>query len=79
MKVIRYAEVLCDDCGKAVRRMAAPHTKATTMAGKRLLRQARALAVSKRWSVEGPSAMAGDLCGPCNSVADLAHEFGGAS
>lgn len=75
-RVIAFAEVTCDDCGKSLRRLAPPHTKATPMNERRTLRQLGKYATRRRWQMEGPSLMAGDLCPRCARVADHGHDTG---
>jgi len=65
MRALAFAQVDCDGCGKAFRRMAPPHTPATRSAERALLRKTFAAAQARRWRVEGPSLMAGDACPRC--------------
>ena len=63
MKVIAYAELTCDDCGRTLRRLAPART--SDLFEDQI--NAALLAMAKRhlWRVEGPSVMAGDLCKEC--------------
>jgi hypothetical protein len=74
MKIIHSADVICDDCGKALRRLAPPHTRHGAIAERRILKHLAAFATKRGWQMEGPSLMAGDLCPRCAHVATFGHD-----
>lgn len=65
MKVIRSAEIQCDDCGRILRRQAAPHTPDLPFTRRRLKIDLIRLATDRHWLREGSSLLAGDLCPRC--------------
>ena len=65
MKVIDYAQITCDNCGKSLVAMSTRTKPPTEFNIKMILRRLEALAGRHLWQMEGPSIFAGDFCSIC--------------